>query len=189
MPDETSFAASYLDEAFRGFRGYRRMAEGAMSQLSDPEFFHLPDPESNSVALIVKHLAGNLRSRWTDFLTSDGEKPDRDRDQEFILTSTDTREELMRRWEKSWETVFNSIQALKPEDMTRTVYIRREPHTVLQATNRSMLHTSYHVGQILYLGKHLRGSQWKTLSIPKGMSAQVNAQRPEDRKAISPHRG
>jgi hypothetical protein len=189
MPDETSFAARYLDEAFRAFRGYRRMAEGAMSQLSDLEFFHLPDPESNSIALIVKHIAGNLRSRWTEFLTSDGEKPDRDRDQEFILTSTDTREELMRRWEKSWETVFNSIQALKPEDITRTVYIRREPHTVLQATNRSMLHTSYHVGQILYLGKHLRGTQWKTLSIPKGMSAQVNAQRPEDRKAISPHRG
>lgn len=189
MPDETSVAASYLDEAFRAFRGYRRMAEGAMSQLSDQEFFHLPDPESNSVALIVKHVAGNLHSRWTDFLTSDGEKPDRDRDQEFILTSADTREELMRRWERSWETVFNSIKALKPEDIGRRVYIRREPHTVLQATNRSMLHTSYHVGQILYLGKHLRGTQWKTLSIPKGMSAQVNAQRPEERTIASPNRG
>lgn len=189
MPDETSFAASYLDEAFRAFRGYRRMAEGAMSQLSDPEFFHLPDPQSNSVALIVKHVAGNLRSRWTDFLTSDGEKPDRNRDQEFILTSADTREELMRRWEKSWETVFNSIQALKPENIARTVYVRREPHTVLQATNRSMLHTSYHVGQILYLGKHLRGSEWKTLSIPRGMSAQVNAQKPEERTVGPPSRG
>lgn len=189
MSEETSIAASYLDEAFRAFRGYKRMAEGAMSQLTDQEFFHLPDPESNNVALIVKHMAGNLRSRWQDFLTTDGEKADRDRDQEFVLVPADTREELMRRWQRSWETVFNSIKALKPEDITRTVYIRQEPHSVLQATNRSMLHTSYHVGQILYLGKHLRGNEWKTLSIPKGKSAEINAKRPEERKVISPHRG
>jgi hypothetical protein len=182
-------AAAYLDEAFRAFRGYKRLADGALTQLGDKEFFHLPDPESNSAALIVKHIAGNLRSRWTDFLTTDGEKPDRNRDQEFILASGDTREELMRRWEQSWQTVFNSIKSLRPADVTRTVYIRKEPHTVLQATSRSMLHTAYHVGQILYLGKHLRGPAWKTLSIPKGRSAEVNAQKPEERKVTSPHRG
>src|SRR5215470_1056641 len=117
MADDTSIAASYLDEAFRAFRGYKRMADGALIQLTDQDFFHLPDSESNSVALIVKHMAGNLRSRWQDFLTTDGEKPDRKRDQEFILSQKDTREELMRRWESSWETVFNSIKALKPEDI------------------------------------------------------------------------
>ena len=187
MPDNT--AASYLDEAFRAFRGYKRMGDGALSQLDDKEFFHVPDAESNSVALIVKHVAGNLRSRWTDFLTSDGEKPDRDRDQEFILTAADTREDLMRRWEQSWETVLTTVKSLQPEDVARTVYIRREPHTVMQATNRSMLHTAYHVGQILFLGKHLRGAQWKTLSIPRGKSAEVNAKRPEERTVHSPHRG
>src|SRR5215467_2900460 len=147
MPDNVSVAASYLDEAFRAFRGYKRMADGGLIQLTDQDFFHLPDPESNSVALIVKHMAGNLRSRWEDFLTTDGEKADRNRDQEFILTEKDTREELMRRWERSWELVFHALKNLKPEDVSRTVYIRQEPHTVMQAANRSMLHTSYHVGQ------------------------------------------
>jgi hypothetical protein len=189
MPEDTSIAARYLDEAFRAFRGYKRMAEGAMSQLTDQEFFHLPDPESNSVALIVKHVAGNLRSRWEDFLTTDGEKPDRNRDQEFVLLPADTRAELMCRWERSWETVFNSIQSLKPEDLAGAVYIRGDAHTVLQAANRSMLHTAYHVGQILYLGKHLKGAAWKTLSIPKGKSAEFNALKPQDRKVVSPHRG
>jgi len=189
MSEDTSIAARYLDEAFRAFRGYKRMAEGAMHQLTDQEFFHLPDPESNSVALIVKHVAGNLRSRWEDFLTTDGEKPDRNRDQEFVLVPADTREELMRRWERSLETVFNSIQSLKPEDLARTVYIRGDAHTVLQATNRSMLHTAYHIGQILYLGKHLKGAAWKTLSIPKGQSAEFNALKPQDRKVTSPTRG
>ena len=189
MSEDMSVAARYLDEAFRAFRGYKRMAEGAMSQLTDQEFFHLPDPESNSVALIVKHVAGNLRSRWEDFLTTDGEKPDRNRDQEFVLVPADTRQELMRRWQRSLETVFNSIQSLKAEDLSRTVYIRGDAHTVLQATNRSMLHTAYHVGQILYLGKHLKGAAWKTLSIPKGQSAQFNALKSEDRKVTSPHRG
>jgi hypothetical protein len=187
VPDD--LAASYLDEAFRAFRGYKRMAEGALEQLSDQEFFHLPDPESNSAALVVKHVAGNLRSRWTDFLTSDGEKPDRNRDQEFIVAETDTRDDLMRRWEQSFTTVFATIQSLRPEDLARTVTIRQEPHSVLQALNRSLLHTAYHVGQILYLGKHLRGSEWKTLSIPRGKSAEFNAIRPEDRKYRSPHKG
>jgi hypothetical protein len=188
MSAENPFAAAYLDEAFRSFRGYKRMADAALAQLSDADFFHLPDAESNSIALIVQHMAGNLRSRWTNFLTTDGEKPDRNRDQEFILAAGTTRAELMRRWEESWSTVFREIEALKPEDFSRTVYIRQEAHTILQATNRSMMHAAYHVGQILYQGKHLRGAEWKTLSIPRGKSAEVNATKPEDRKIKLPNR-
>ena len=188
MADENSFAAAYLDEARRSFRGYKRMADAALAQLPDPDFFHLPDTESNSIALIVQHMAGNLRSRWTNFLTTDGEKPDRNRDQEFVMTSDCTRPDLMRRWEESWGTVFNELEALKPEDFGRTVYIRKEPHTVLQAINRSLMHAAYHVGQILYQGKHLRGTEWKTLSIPRGKSAEYNATKPEERKVQSPNR-
>lgn len=187
MADEHSFVAAYLDESFRTFRGYKRMADNALAQINDQEFFHVPDPESNSVAIIVKHIAGNLRSRWTDFLTTDGEKPDRDRDQEFVIASN-TREYLMQYWERSWETAFNSIRGLKPEDVTRTVYIRREPHTVLQAISRSVAHITYHVGQIVFLAKHLRSTEWKTLSVPRGKSAEYNASRPEDRRIKSPAR-
>jgi uncharacterized damage-inducible protein DinB len=186
VADENTIAAAYLEESFRTFRGYKRMADGALAQLTDQDFFHLPDSESNSVALIVKHMAGNLRSRWTDFLTTDGEKPDRNRDQEFVLADADTREALMRYWERSWETTFNSLRSLKPEDLTRTVYIRSEPHTVLQAISRSTAHMAYHVGQILYVGKHLRGAEWKTLSVPKGKSAEFNALKPEERKYKQP---
>jgi Protein of unknown function (DUF1572) len=189
MANETSPAAAYLDEAFRSFRGYKRMADGALAQLNDEDFFYLPDSESNSVAIVVKHIAGNLRSRWTDFLTTDGEKPDRNRDQEFLLTAADTREDLMRRWEQSWETVFNTIKSLKPEDVTRTVTIRGDAHSVLQALNRSVTHVAYHVGQILYLGKHRRGKDWTTMSIPKGKSVEFNALKPEQRKARAPTRG
>jgi hypothetical protein len=188
MVDDISIASSYLDESFRTFRGYKRMADAALAQLNDQEFFHLPDAESNNVALIVKHMAGNLRSRWTDFLTTDGEKPDRDRDQEFVLAEGDTRQELMRYWEHSWEITLNALQSLKPEDVSRTVYIRREPHTVLQAISRSTAHMAYHVGQIVYQGKHMRAAEWKTLSIPRGKSAEVNAKSPEERKIKSPAR-
>jgi hypothetical protein len=188
MAEEKSIPAAYLDEAFRAFRGYKRMAEGALTQVNDQEFFHLLDPESNSMALTVKHIAGNLRSRWTDFLTTDGEKPDRDRDQEFMVAAGDTRADLMRRWEASFNQVFATIQGLKPEDLNRTVYIRQEPHTVLQAINRSLAHIVYHVGQIVFLAKHLRGAEWKTLSVPRGKSAEYNATRPEDRKVKSPAR-
>ncbi len=188
MGDENSIAAAYLDESFRTLRGYKRMADGAIAQLNEREFFEVIDPESNSVALIVKHIAGNLRSRWTDFLTTDGEKPDRNRDQEFVIADSDTREALMRTWERGWETAFNSLHSLKPEDVARTVYIRSEPHTVLQATSRSVAHMAHHVGQIVFLAKHLRSTGWKTLSIPRGKSAEFNAQKPEDRKLKSPAR-
>lgn len=188
MDDENAIAKAYLDESFRTFRGYKRMADGALAQVDDEEFFRLIDPESNSIALLVKHMAGNLRSRWTDFLVSDGEKPDRNRDQEFEAGAADTRQELMRRWEHGWTTTFNTIQSLKPEDILRTVTIRDEPHTVLQAISRSVAHMAQHAGQIIFLAKHLRGREWKTLSIPKGKTAEYNAMRPQDRKASSPAR-
>ena len=188
MADQGAFATTYFDEVRRSFRGYKRLADGGLAQLSDSDFFHAPDPESNSAAQVVKHVAGNLRSRWLDFLTTDGEKPDRNRDQEFVLTPADTRPDLMRRWEESFKIVFDTITALTPEVFSVTVYIRGEPHTVLQAMNRSLMHTAYHVGQILYVGKHLRGAAWKVLSIPKGKSEEFNAMKPEDRKAKAPNR-
>ena len=163
-------SAHYIDEARRQMRGHKRMGEGAMSQLKDEDFFVTLDPESNSVAIIVKHLAGNMRSRFTDFLTTDGEKPDRFRDQEFELTPATTRADVMKWWDEGWACVFAAIDPLKPEDVMRIVPIRGEPHTVLQAVNRQIAHYAQHIGQIVFLAKHLRSSEWKTLSIARGRS-------------------
>ena len=163
-------ATHYLEEARRQLRGHKRMGEAAMTQLSDEDFFVALDPEANSVAILVKHIAGNMRSRFTDFLTSDGEKPDRFRDREFELSSATTRPEVMSWWEQGWMTVFAAIDPLKPEDVMRTVTIRGEPHTVLQAINRQIAHYAQHIGQIVFLAKHLRSREWKTLSIPRGKS-------------------
>lgn len=167
-------SGAYLEEARRCFRGYKRMGEGAMAQLSDEEMFRLIDAEANSVALIVKHMAGNMRSRWTDFLTSDGEKPDRNRDTEFEMNPGTTRADVMAWWETGWKCVFDAIDPLQPEDMGRTVAIRGEPHTVVQAINRQIAHYSYHIGQIVFLAKHFKSSAWKSLSIPKGKSQDFN---------------
>jgi len=188
MAEDRSFEADYLDEVRRSFRGYKRLADSGLTQLTDPDFFKAPDAESNCAAQIVKHMAGNLRSRWLDFLTTDGEKPDRNRDQEFILTPADTRPELMRHWEESFQIVFDTVASLKAEDFAKTVTIRGETHTILQAINRSLMHTAYHVGQILYVGKHLRGTAWTVLSIPKGKSEEFNRMKPEDRKVKLPNR-
>jgi hypothetical protein len=175
----TDLAAHYLDEAHREMRGHKRLAEGAMAQLKDEELFITLDPESNSIALIVKHMAGNMRSRFTDFLTTDGEKPDRYRDQEFELNpGTTTRADLTKWWEEGWARVFPAIEALKPEDVVRTVTIRGEPHTVMQAINRQIAHYAYHTGQIVFLAKHIRSSKWKTLSIARSKS--------EDYKIVAP---
>ena len=163
-------ATHYLEEARRQLRGHKRMGESAMSQLSDQDFFVTLDPEANSIAILVKHLAGNMRSRFTDFLTSDGEKPNRFRDREFELSPAATREEIMAWWEEGWSIVFNAIDPLRPEDVMRTVTIRGEPHTVLQAINRQIAHYAQHIGQIVFLAKHLRSNEWKTLSIPRGKS-------------------
>ena len=172
----TNLSAHYLEEIQRQLRGYKRMAEGAISQLSDAELFITLDPESNSVAVIIKHIAGNMRSRFTDFLTSDGEKPDRHRDQEFEMAAGTTRAELLRVWEEGWDCVFAAVGQLKPEDLERTVMIRAEPHSVVQACNRALAHYAYHIGQITFLAKHFRSSEWKTLSVPRGKSEEFNAQ-------------
>jgi hypothetical protein len=174
----TDLATHYLEEMKRQFRGHKRMGEAAMAQLRDDDFFVMLDPESNSVAALVKHIAGNARSRFTDFLSSDGEKPDRFRDQEFEVSAKTTREDVMRWWEQTWFHVFSALDSLKPEDVQRTVTIRQEPHTVMQALNRALAHYAQHIGQIVFLAKHLRARDWKTLSIPRGKS--------EDYKAASP---
>ncbi len=177
MADDLA-AVRYLEEAHRQMRGHKRLAEGAMAQLNDQELFVTLDPESNSVAVIVKHMAGNMRSRFTDLLTTDGEKPDRYRDREFELSATTTRADLTQWWEDGWSRVLAAIETLRPEDVMRAVTIRGEPHTVLQAVNRQIAHYAYHTGQIVFLAKHIRSGTWKSLSIPRGKS--------EDYKTVAP---
>ena len=167
-------ATHYLEEARRQLRGHKRMGEGAMSQLRDEDFFVTLDPEANSVAILVKHLAGNMRSRFTDFLISDGEKPDRFRDREFEISAATTRAQVMSWWEEGWTCVFNAIDPLKPEDVMRQVSVRGEPHTVLQAINRALGHYSYHAGQIVLLAKHFASDHWQSLSVPRNKSAEFN---------------
>ncbi len=176
-------ATHYLEEARRQMRGHKRMGEAAMAQLRDDDFFLTLDPESNSVAILVKHLAGNMRSRFTDFLTSDGEKPDRFRDREFEVSGATTRADVLHWWEEGWGCVLGAIDALKPEDVMRTVTIRGEPHTVLQAINRQIAHYAQHIGQIVFLAKHLRSSEWKTLTIPRGKSEEFKKVAPKPSKS------
>ncbi|MGB2603872.1 MAG: DUF1572 family protein [Candidatus Sulfotelmatobacter sp.] len=181
----SDIASHYLEEARRQFRGHKRMAEGAMTQLRDEDFFVTLDPEANSIAILVKHLAGNMRSRFTDFLTSDGEKPDRFRDREFELNPATTRADVMKWWEEGWSCVFAAIEALRPDDVMRTVTVRAEPHTVMQAVNRQIAHYAQHTGQIVFLSKHLRSSDWKTLSIPRGKSEEYKSVAPKPPKPTS----
>lgn len=184
----TDVASHYLEEAERQFRGHKRMAEGAMTQLRDQDFLVTLDPESNSVAILVKHLAGNMRSRFTDFLTSDGEKPDRFRDREFELSPATTRADVMKWWEEGWACVFAAIESLKPEDVMRTVTVRGQPHTVLQAVNRQIAHYAQHTGQIVFLAKHLRSNDWKTLSIPRGKSEEFKIAPAKSGRGLPPRR-
>jgi len=177
-------ASHYLEEARRQFRGHKRMAESAMTQLRDEDFFVTLDPEANSVAILVKHLAGNMHSRFTDFLTSDGEKPDRFRDREFELNPATSRADVMKWWEEGWSCVFAAIEALRPEDVMRTVTVRGEPHTVMQAVNRQIAHYAQHTGQIVFLSKHLRSGDWKTLSIPRGKSEEYKSVAPKSDKGL-----
>ena len=166
----TDIASYYLEEIKRQFRGHQRMGERALEQLEEKDFFVTLDPESNSIAALVKHISDNARSRFTDFLTKDGEKPDRFRDQEFEVSEKTTREEVMRWWQQAWVYIFSALDSLKPEDLLHNVTIRQEPHTVMQALNRALAHYAQHIGQIVFLAKHLRSSQWQTLSIPRGKS-------------------
>ena len=161
------FEQNYLDESLLQLRKLKAQAENAIAQVDDAQFAALLDPDANSIALIMKHVAGNMRSRWTGFLETDGEKADRDRDSEFESTSGDTREAILARWEDGWSRTFAAISSLTPADLDRTVTIRNEPHTVLRAINRQVAHYSGHVGQIVLLAKHFAGPQWRTLSIPK----------------------
>lgn len=174
-----SLAEHYIENALEEFRGMKALADKAVAQVSDEELFRAIDPESNSIAVIMKHLSGNMRSRWTDFLNSDGEKPDRRRDTEFEL-ETEDRRALEERWEEGWRLVFDAIEPLKTEDLTRTVTIRREPHTIVEAVNRQLTHYGQHVGQIIFLAKHLKSSAWKTLSVPRGQSEAFNKKMEEE---------
>ena len=164
----------YLADALKVFRTYKELGERAIAQARDEDLFVVLDPEANSIALVVKHMWGNMRSRWTDFLTTDGEKPDRNRDTEFELNEGTTRADVERWWTEGWRIVFAAIEPLGPEDVERTVMIRGEPHTVMQAINRQLAHYAHHVGQIVFLAKHFRSAAWESLSIPRGQSATFN---------------
>ncbi|HEX2187704.1 MAG TPA: DUF1572 family protein [Longimicrobiaceae bacterium] len=165
----------YLRDCAESFRKYKSMADRSLERVTDEQFFALLDADSNSLAVLVKHMAGNLLSRWTDLLTSDGEKPDRDRDSEFEVASSDTRPLLMQRWETAWALVFRSMDALTPADLDRTIRIRGEPHSLVQALNRQLTHAAYYVGQIVLLARHHQADGWESLSIPRGQSRQFNA--------------
>ena len=169
------FTTSYFEDSLEVFRYYKKLGERAMAQVSDLDLFSTIDPEANSIAIIVKHMTGNMRSRWTDFLTTDGEKPNRNRDSEFIDPPS-TREALLADWEDGWSCVFVALEALTDADLTRTVTIRGEAHSVMQAINRQLAHYPHHVGQIVLLAKHLASSRWESLSVPRNRSAEFNTQ-------------
>jgi len=167
------FTTSCLKDSVDLLRFYKRLADRAMAQATDQALFATIDKESNSIAIIVKHLAGNMRSRWTDFLTSDGEKSDRDRDSEFE-SPPKARDELLELWESGWEITFDALAPLTDADLSRTVTIRGEAHSVMQTIHRQVAHYSYHVGQIVYLAKHFAGQDWNALTIPRRKSAEYN---------------
>lgn len=167
------FTNSYLADSIAVFRYYKNLAERAMAQATDEQLFTVLDAESNSIAIIVKHMVGNMRSRWTDFLTSDGEKPDRCRDTEFV-DPPKTREALLGAWEKGWSCLLQTLESLSEADLARTVTIRGEAHSAMQAINRQVAHYAYHCGQIVLLAKHLNHSGWTSLTVPRGKSEDFN---------------
>ena len=166
-------AAAYLHDIARTFRNYKSLAERAIAQAPDEALHVELDASSNSIAVIVKHVGGNLRSRFRDFLTTDGEKPDRNRDGEFQMPERASRAQMMQWWEDGWATLLSALDALTPADLTRTIHIRGEAFLVVEALNRSVTHTAYHVGQIVYLARHFAGPAWRSLTIPKGESAKA----------------
>jgi uncharacterized protein DUF1572 len=169
----TDIRTAYLHDILRTYRNYKALGEGALNQVSDRDLQTVLDSDSNSIAVIVKHLGGSLRSRFTDFLTTDGEKPHRDRDREFeVLQEGLSRDDMMVWWNDGWTVALTSLESLTPEDLERTVHIRKEAFLVVEALDRSATHVAYHVGQIVLLAKHFAGRNWKSLSIPKGQSAQ-----------------
>jgi hypothetical protein len=171
MPLE--FTTSYLTDSLALFRHYKKLAEEAMKQVADAQLQIVLDPEMNSIAQTVKHMTGNMRSRWTDFLNTDGEKPDRQRDSEFVDPPA-TREKVLERWEEGWQLVFQALEPLTDADLSRTVFIRGEAHSVMQAVNRQIAHYAYHCGQIVLLAKHFRSQEWQSLSVPRNKSGEFN---------------
>jgi hypothetical protein len=167
------FSTSYLQDSLSLFHYYKKLAEGAIEQVTDDQLFVRLDDEMNSIGLIMKHMAGNMRSRWTDFLTTDGEKPDRNRDTEFV-DPPNTRPALMQVWNEGWERVFNALEPLTDADLERKVMIRGEPHSIMQGINRQIAHYAYHCGQIVFLAKHFRASEWRSLTVPRNKSAEFN---------------
>lgn len=170
MPIDTD---TYLASVRKQFEYYKGLAERAMAQVAETDLFWQPDANSNSIAVTVNHLAGNMRSRWTNFLTADGEKPWRNRDQEFedIIK---TREELLLTWESGWQRLFEALDSISEEHIDTPVYIRNQEHAIVEAINRQFAHYSYHIGQIVYLARLRAGKQWESLTIPKGGSASFN---------------
>jgi len=168
-----AFTTSYLEDSVALFRYYKKLADRAMEQVTDDQLFATLDEEANSIAIVVKHMVGNMRSRWRDFLTSDGEKPDLNRDSEFVDPPA-TRQALLEEWESGWACLFRALDSLTDADLGRTVTIRGEAHSVLQAVSRQMTHYSYHVGQIVLLAKHFASSHWQSLSVPRNRSAAFN---------------
>ena len=168
-------SSAVIRNALSESRRYKAIAEGALAQIPDSALFEVLDEESNSIAMLIKHLSGNLNSRWSDFPASDGDKPSRDRDAEFRSHRQDTKENLMQRWEAGWSCLFSALERLQPEDLEKTVTIRAEPCTVLEAIQRGILHAAYHVGQIVLLAKHYTGGNWQSLSIPRGKSEEYRA--------------
>ncbi len=164
----------YRVDVLREFRRLKKHSDAAMAQVTDEDFFKALDENSNSIALMVKHITGSMHSRWQDFLTTDGEAPDRHRDQEFILDPSDSKNSLLERWEQSWRYLFDAISSLQASDFTATVFIRKEPHSVVQAINRALVHYAGHIGQIIFLAKHLAGERWQTLTIPRGKSEEFH---------------
>ena len=165
----------YQADVLREFRRLKKHSDAAMAQVTDEDFLKALDENSNSIALIVKHITGNMHSRWQDFLTTDGDAPDRKRDEEFIVDSSDSRNSLLEGWEQGWRYLFDAISSLQPDDFVATVFIRKEPHSVIQAINRALAHCAGHVGQIIFLAKHLAGERWQTLTIPRGKSEEFRA--------------
>lgn len=171
-----ALAKHYLDDSIASLHAYKKLADKALAQLGEDEFFIMLDKEANSVAVIMKHLAGNMLSRWTDFLTTDGEKPNRNRDLEFEIEPKTGKDDVLAYWESGWRCVFAALEPLQAQDLERRVLIRGEEHTVLQAINRQLMHYANHIGQIVFLAKHFRSAEWQSLSIPRNRSAEFTAQ-------------
>jgi hypothetical protein len=172
---DQSLAKHYLEDSIASLRAYRKLAEKALDQVKEDEYFINIDNEANSIAVIMKHMAGNMFSRWTNFLTTDGEKPNRNRDMEFVIEPPMGKADVTEYWNRGWQCVLDTLESLKPEDLGKTVLIRGEEHTVIQAINRQLMHYANHIGQIILLAKHFRSTEWKSLSIPRNRSAEFNA--------------